>query len=143
MGQFGTHRSPAFGTAPSEQSQRAPFQVLRRLSEQQQHLMQPMPSVTTTPNGTAPVQQQLPTQLLQQLQQQLQQYESFQTEVMRRLSEVGADSPPLDVVLSFLFFWWGYQRQRCPNRDFVMTSSGSHGLPNAPLTKWTVRTYTV
>lgn len=68
-------------------------EVLRRLSEQQQHLMQPMPSVTTTPNGTAPVQQQLPTQLLQQLQQQLQQYENFQTEVMRRLSEVGADSP--------------------------------------------------
>lgn len=70
-------------------------EVLRRLSEQQQHLMQPMPSVTTSPNGTAPVQlpQQLPTQLLQQLQQQLQQYENFQTEVMRRLSEVGVDSP--------------------------------------------------
>ena len=74
--------------------------------------------------------QQLPTQLLQQLQQQLQQYENFQTEVMRRLSEVGADSPPLDVVLSFLFFLWGYQRQRCPNRDFVMTSSGSHDKVN-------------
>ena len=62
--------------------------------------MQPMPSVTSTPNGTAvQLPQQLPSQLLQQLQQQLQQYENFQTEVMRRLSEVGADSPPLDAVV--------------------------------------------
>lgn len=76
-----------------QQNEHFQTEVLRRLSEQQQHLMQPMPSLTTTPNGTAPVPQQLPTQLLQQLQQQLQQYENFQTEVMRRLSEVGADSP--------------------------------------------------
>lgn len=65
-------------------------EVLRRLSEQQQHLMQ-QPVGQSSPQQTAAQMQQS-----QMLQQQLQQYENFQTEVMRRLSDVGADSPPLD-----------------------------------------------
>ena len=64
-------------------------EVLRRLSEQQQHLMQ-QPVGQSTQQTAAQMQQS------QMLQQQLQQYENFQTEVMRRLSDVGADSPPLD-----------------------------------------------
>jgi len=62
-------------------------EVLRRLSEQQQHLMQ-QPVGQSSPQQTAAQMQQS-----QMLQQQLQQYENFQTEVMRRLSDVGADSP--------------------------------------------------